>query len=92
MIMLKLSQYWKKLTGYYTFCYMHFQALNYLPNLEECYAAGNRIKTIELSRCKKLQDIDVSKNRITDLSGIKSFPHLQVSVGVSPLCLLYKNT
>lgn len=52
-------------------------ALNYLPNLEECYAAGNRIKTIELSRCKKLQDIDVSKNRITDLSGIKSLPHLQ---------------
>lgn len=92
MIMLKLSQYWKKLTNYYTFCYMHFQALNYLPNLEECYAAGNRIKTIELSRCKKLQDIDVSKNRITDLSGIKSLPNLQVSVGVSPLCLLYKNT
>lgn len=92
MIMLKLSQYWKKLTSYYTFCYMHFQALNYLPNLGECYAVGNRIKTIELSRCKKLQDIDVSKNRITDLSGIKSLPNLQVSVGVSPLCLLYKNT
>lgn len=94
MIMLKLSQYWKKLpvTSYYTFCNMYFQALNYLPNLEECYAAGNRIKTIELSRCKKLQDIDVSKNRITDLSGIKSLPNLQVSVGVSPLCLLYKNT
>lgn len=92
MIMLKLSQYWKKLPSYYTFCNMCFQALNYLPNLEECYAAGNRIKTIELSRCKKLQDIDVSKNRITDLSGIKSLPNLQVSVGVSPLCLLYKNT
>lgn len=91
--MLKLSQYcnMKKLASYYTVC-LYFQALNYLPNLEECYAAGNRIKTVELSRCKKLQDIDVSKNRITDLYGIKSLPNLQVSVGVSSLCPLYKNT
>lgn len=61
------------------------QALNYLPNLEECYAAGNRIKTIDLSRCKKLQDIDISKNRITDLSGLKTLPNLQVCEWVSSL-------
>jgi Leucine-rich repeat (LRR) protein len=54
------------------------QALNYLPNLEECYAAGNRLKTIDLSRCKKLQDVDISKNRITDLSGLKTLSNLQV--------------
>ncbi|XP_062567136.1 protein phosphatase 1 regulatory subunit 7-like isoform X1 [Saccostrea cucullata] len=55
----------------------NLSALNYLPNLEECYAAGNRIKTVDLSRCKKLQDIDVSKNRLTDLSGIRNLANLQ---------------
>ena len=58
----------------------HFQALNYLPNLEELNASGNRIRSVsDLSKCKHLQEIDLSRNRITDLSGLKGLPKLLVS-------------
>ena len=58
----------------------YFQALNYLPNLEELNASGNRIRSVsDLSKCKHLQEIDLSRNRITDLSGLKGLPKLLVS-------------
>ena len=56
------------------------QALNYLPNLEELNASGNRIRSVaDLSKCKHLQEVDLSRNRITDLSGLKGLPRLLVS-------------
>ena len=64
------------------FCHeaAHFQALNYLPNLEELNASGNRIRSVsDLSKCKQLQEVDLSRNRITDLSGLKGLPRLLVS-------------
>ncbi|XP_052816952.1 internalin I-like [Mya arenaria] len=52
-------------------------ALNYLPNLEEVNAAGNRLRTVsDLSKCKRLGELDLSGNRITDLSGLRGLPKL----------------
>jgi Leucine-rich repeat (LRR) protein len=58
-----------------------FQALNYLPNLEEVNASGNRLRSVsDISKCKRLSEIDLSGNRITDLSGLRGLPKLLVSV------------
>lgn len=52
-------------------------ALNYLPNLEEVNASGNRLRSVsDLSKCKRLGEIDLSGNRITDLSGLRGLPKL----------------
>ena len=60
------------------------QALNYLPNLEEVNASGNRLKSVsDLSKCKHLQELDLSGNRLTDLSGLRGLPKLQVRMGSS---------
>ncbi|KAK3584989.1 hypothetical protein CHS0354_037363 [Potamilus streckersoni] len=54
-------------------------ALNYLPNLEELYASGNRLRSVsDLSKCRQLQEVDLSGNRLTDLSGLKGLPKLQI--------------
>ncbi|KAL3875510.1 hypothetical protein ACJMK2_033456 [Sinanodonta woodiana] len=54
-------------------------ALNYLPNLEELYASGNRLRSVsDLTKCRQLQEVDLSGNRLTDLSGLKGLPKLQI--------------
>ncbi|RUS87393.1 hypothetical protein EGW08_004847 [Elysia chlorotica] len=53
--------------------------LNYLPNLEELLASGNRLKsTGDLSKCRKLQELDLSWNQLADLAGIANLPNLQI--------------
>ncbi|KAH3863239.1 hypothetical protein DPMN_026219, partial [Dreissena polymorpha] len=52
-------------------------ALNYLPNLEEVNASGNRLRSVsDLSKCKHLGEIDLSGNHIKDLSGLRGLPRL----------------
>ncbi|KAL4240215.1 hypothetical protein ACF0H5_001009 [Mactra antiquata] len=52
-------------------------ALNYLPNLEEVNASGNRLRTVsDMSKCKRLSEIDLSGNRLTDMSGLRGLPKL----------------
>ncbi|XP_067950565.1 protein phosphatase 1 regulatory subunit SDS22 homolog [Watersipora subatra] len=46
----------------------NLSALNSLPNLTELSVCNNRLRTIELTRCKKLEEVDVSGNRFTDFS------------------------
>ena len=59
------------------------QALSYLPNLEELFVSGNGLRKLtDLHRCKKLQELDLSRNLITDLSTISGLPALQVCVRV----------
>ena len=60
-----------------------WQPLNYLPNLEELSASGNKLgKLGDLSKCRKLQELDVSRNRLIDLTGIANLPNLQVSIQI----------
>ncbi|KAK6187106.1 hypothetical protein SNE40_005201 [Patella caerulea] len=57
----------------------NLSALNYLPNLEEVNACGNRLRKIsDLSRCRKLVEVDFSNNRLTDLSGLNKSTNLQI--------------
>jgi Leucine-rich repeat (LRR) protein len=49
-----------------------------LPNLEELNISGNRLRTVDFNRCKKLQDIDLSGNEVKDLSGLKGMACLQI--------------
>jgi Leucine-rich repeat (LRR) protein len=60
------------------------QALSYLPNLEELFLSGNHLqKLTDLHRCKKLQELDLSRNQLSDLSGISGLPSLQVGCSES---------
>ena len=49
-----------------------------MPNLEELNISGNRLRTVDFNRCKKLQDIDLSGNEVKDLSGLKGMACLQI--------------
>ncbi|XP_066291972.1 protein phosphatase 1 regulatory subunit 7-like isoform X1 [Branchiostoma lanceolatum] len=51
-------------------------AVNCLPHLEELNASNNRLAAIRNMRCKKLQDLDLSTNFLTDLSGLKDLNSL----------------
>ncbi|XP_019642620.1 PREDICTED: protein phosphatase 1 regulatory subunit 7-like [Branchiostoma belcheri] len=51
-------------------------AVNCLPHLEELNASNNRLAAIRTMRCKKLQDLDLSTNFLTDLSGLKDLHSL----------------
>ncbi|KAI8506452.1 hypothetical protein Bbelb_158790 [Branchiostoma belcheri] len=51
-------------------------AVNCLPHLEELNASNNRLAAIRNMRCKKLQDLDLSTNFLTDLSGLKDLHSL----------------
>ncbi|XP_035694547.1 protein phosphatase 1 regulatory subunit pprA-like [Branchiostoma floridae] len=51
-------------------------AVNCLPHLEELNASNNRLAAIRNMRCKKLQDLDLSTNFLTDLSGLRDLHSL----------------
>lgn len=60
------------------------QFINYLPNLEELDASHlclKKLDGIDANRCKKLSEINLSHNRLTDdlLGLLDKFPNLYVS-------------
>lgn len=60
-------------------CLETLAPLNYLPNLEELLATGNRLKTTgDLSKCRKLQEVDLSWNQLSDVAGLSNLPNLKI--------------
>ena len=63
--------------------YLCFKFINYLPNLEELdasYLLLTNLDGIDYNRCKKLSELNLSHNSLTDdkLSVFQHFPSLIV--------------